>query len=353
MLAERVNWGGIFLRCGMATIWLSIAVQPGLKAQDVAAKASVTQGNIATLSASARQVIFDRAAFFGQTTALPRWDKNYLVSWDVLTYKDGVPSVRLYDRNGQKVREAAIWFADSQRVVIQAAAVTSDGGILVAGGAEKSDGTTAPFIALVDRVGKIASVIQTAGYAATNICQAPDGTIWTFGGTGYDRETGPKPGNTLRRFDLQKGEVASYFPRSTFPSYPMPDKPAYLTCSATTVIIYSPGAQAYIETPYIGGTPQMYHVLAPADLRVSGFAMTGAKTAYAHFYKANQAGLYCLLFDEATKTATWAVVENTAGLLTKPGAVSGLWGADGENLVVSRSDDGTAHVVHWASPVER
>lgn len=196
-------------------------------------------------------------------------------------------------------------------------------------------------------------MIQTKGFAPTNICEAPDRTVWTFGGTGYDRETGPRPGNTLRHFDLEKGELSSFLPRSLFPDYPMPDKPAYITCSAGGVSIYSPGAQAYIEVAYEDGPPHMYHVTAPDGFLAAGFAVTDAKSAYAYFYKTDEAGLYRLLFDDGAKTAAWAPVEGTVGPLTKPGAVSGLWGADGGHLVVSRSDDGAHEVVHWATPIER
>jgi streptogramin lyase len=102
-----------------------------------------------------------------------------------------------------------IWFQGSQRVLIYSTTATSDGRIIAAGKAEKADGEAAPFVALTDLAGKVTTVIQTKGFAPMNICQAPDGTVWSFGGTGYDEHSEPNPGDTLRHFDFQKGEIGS------------------------------------------------------------------------------------------------------------------------------------------------
>jgi len=265
-----------------------------------------------------------------------------------------VPNIRLFGESGQKVREAAIWFPESQRVVIRSAAVTSDGRIIAAGFTEKADGTAANFIALTDLSGKMTNVIQTKGYAPSNICQAPDGTVWTFGGTGYDRETGPNPGDTLRHFDFQKGQVASYLPRSTFPRLPMPDVPADTRCLADKVVVYSEGAQEYIEMKYRDDTPHLYHAKAPSGLWLTGFAVTAGGDVYGYFYPSGKGGLYCLSFNEAAKTVRWLPVEGTVGPLTKPGAISGLWGSDGDHLVMGRSGDSAGdYALHWAAPVNR
>jgi hypothetical protein len=326
----------------------------GLKAQEARQAVATSSEHFRVLSESSRRIIFDSTAFAGETTALPQWDKGYLVSRVVLTYQAGVPNVKLYDESGQKVREAAVWFPGSQRVVIHSAAVTSDGRVIAAGDAEKADGTAAPFIASTDLSGKMADVIQTRGYVPSNICQAPDGTVWSFGGTGYGRETGPNPGDTLRHFDFQKGQVGSYLPRSTFPKYPMPDVPAYIRCLADRVVVYTHGAQGYIEMEYSGDTPHLYHGVAPSQLRLAGFAVTGARSVYGYFYGAGKGGLYYLSFDEAANTVRWLPVEGTVGVLTKPGAVSCLWGSDGENLVVGRSGDRAGEqALHWAAPVNK
>src|SRR2546429_4848035 len=162
---------------------------------------------------------------------MPHWDTGYLLSRLVETYKAGEPNIRLYDRSGKKVREARIWFPESPRVVISSATVTSDGRIIAAGNAQKSDGAAAPFIALTDLTGKVTNVIQTYGFVTCNICRAPDGTIWSFGGTGYDTHSEPNPGDTLRHFDFQKGQIGSYLPRSSFPQLFFSSRRRHTRCS--------------------------------------------------------------------------------------------------------------------------
>src|SRR6266550_9252517 len=128
---------------------LLIASQINLRVQD--ARPSVYPK---ALSDSSRRVVFDRSAFFGESTAMPNWENGYLVSREIETFQDWTSNVRLYDQSGKHVREAAIWFPGSLRVVIYSATATPEGRIIAAGDAEKSDGTAAPFIALTDLNGQ-------------------------------------------------------------------------------------------------------------------------------------------------------------------------------------------------------
>jgi hypothetical protein len=330
------------------------ASQISLKAQETRQAVAASSEHFRVLSESTRRVVFDSAAFVGETPVSAQWDKGYLVSWEIETYQAGAPNIKLFSQSGQKVREAAIWFPGSVRVLTRSTAVTSDGRIIVAGVAEKADGAAGDFIALTDLSGKMTNVVQTKGYAPSKICEAPDGTVWTFGGTGYDRETGPNPGDTLRHFDFQKGQVASYLPRSTFPRYPTPDGVADIRCLADKVVVYSEGAQEYIEMKYTDDTPHLYPAKAPSELRLTGFAVTGSRDVYGYFYASGKGGLYYLSLNETAKTVRWLPVEGPVDLLTKPGAISRLWGSDGDNLVVGRSGDGAGdYALHWAAPVNR
>lgn len=328
---------------------LSMTLHVSLRAQD--ARPGI---HPKALSDSTRRVLFDSGAFFGPSAAMPQWDNGYLVSLAVETFQAGVPNVRLYDQSGRQVREAAIWFPGSQRVLIYSATATSDGRIIAAGAANKSDGTTAPFIILTDLSGKMTDVIQTKGFAPANICLAPDGTVWSFGGTGYGQDPEPNPGDTLRHFDFQKGEVGSYLPRSTFPKHPGPENLAHIRCSAREVVIYSTKAQEYIEMQYGADVPHVYRAEALPALRMVGFAVTGPKKVYGCFSLLGRGGLYQLSFDEVAKTVSWLAVEGTVGVYTKPGVITGLWGSDGDKLLVNRAEDraGVA-ALHWATPLDQ
>ena len=240
-------------------------------------------------------------------------------------------------------------------MVVYSATATSDGRIIAGGSAEKLDGRGASFIAMADPAGKITSVMQTPGFGPVNICLAPDGTVWSFGGTGFeDKSSKPKPGKTLRHFDFQKGEVASYLARSSFPNLPRPETMAGIGCSADEVVAYSFTAHVYIQMKYASDAPEVYHTEEPFNLRFISFAATGPKEIYGYFSKAGKGGLYYLAFDETSKTAQWLPVTGAAGVLTTPGVITALYGADGDKLVVSRAEDPVgASALHWVPVVDR
>jgi len=327
---------------------LSVTLHVDLRAQD-----TLPGVHPKALSESTRRVVFDNGAFFGPSAAMPQWDHGYLISRAVETFETGVPNVRLYGTSGEMVREAAIWFPGSYRVIIYSATATADGGIIASGHAEKPDGSAGPFIALIDRAGKITNVIQTRGFVPGKVCQGPDGTVWSFGGTGYATDSEPNPGDTLRHFDFQKREIGSYLPRFVFPKHPTPDMLAYIRCSASEVVVYSTTSREYIEMKYDGDAPHVYHAEGPSDLRLLGFAVTGSKRIYGYFSLLDRGGLYYLSFNEAANTVSWAPIEGTVGLSTKPGRITGLWGSDGNNLLVSRAEDSAGELaIHWVTPLQ-
>lgn len=173
--------------------------------------------------------------------------------------------------------------------------------------------------------------------------------------TGFeDKSSKPKPGKTLRHFDFQKGEVASYLARSSFPNLPRPETMAGIGCSADEVVAYSFTAHVYIQMKYASDAPEVYHTEKPFNLRFISFAATGPKEIYGYFSKADKGGLYYLAFDETSKTAQWLPVTGAAGVLTTPGVITALYGADGDKLVVSRAEDPVgASALHWVPVVDR
>ena len=321
----------------------------GLRAQDP--QPSTSHGK--ALLPSAKRVIISPT--FGPSSVYPHWDNGYLVSHDLETFQADTPNVRLYDASGNQAVAAAIWFRGAVRVLVYSATATSDGRIIAGGSAEKPDGTGASFIAMTDPASKVTNLMQTPGFGPVNICLAPDGTVWSFGGTGFEgKSSQPKPGNTLRHFDFQKGEVASYLARSSFPNLPRPETMAGIRCFADEVVAYSSNAHVYIQMKYANDAPEVYHTEEPVDLRFITFAATGSKEIYGYFSKGDKGGLYYLAFDETSKTAQWVPVTGAAGTLTTPGAISAFWGADGDKLVVSRAGDPSGVAAkHWVAVVDR
>jgi hypothetical protein len=204
------------------------------------------------------------------------------------TFQAGVPNIRVHDQNGNRVREAAVWFPESQRILIYSVAINPSGQI-VAG--------------------------------------------------------------ELR--DLQKGQIGSYLPRSTFSRNP-PDVHAQIQCSAEGITVYSLSADTYVEMKYGEAAPHVYGVAAPPQMKLLGFATTSHEQVYGYFSQGDFGGLYYLAFDVSGKPVSWHPVKGAVGPSNGLGVVSGLWGAEGDELFVSRWDDSVGvQAIHWTRVVNR
>ena len=309
---------------------------------------------------SSQRVLFDSSAFWTPGAPIPYADRGYLISHRIESFSPGTPNVMLYGQHGQKVREAAIWFPESTRVTVSSAAVTPDGRIVASGEADKADGTIAPFIALTDLSGNVTDSIQTKDFYPHNVCVAPDRTVWGFGGTRWDEANGRwLPGNLLRHYDFQRGELAGYIARSTYPVPSLPDTQTLIRCSSAEVAIFSGPENTYILMPYEAKGPRLYDATLPAGLWLIGFGIFGSGNAYAALISRERAdnskqGLYSMELDEVAKAVRWSPVDGAVGPRTGPPMVVKLWGTDGEYLVLGRSQDpaGSA-AVHWAKVSER
>jgi hypothetical protein len=336
----------VALKAAFISTLLSPFLSPSLNAQN-----TPSADHPEILSGSVRRVVFPSEAFFDESATLPRWDRGYLIARRLETFQAGVPNIRLYDQSGKRAREAAVWFPDSHRVVLRSVALTADGQIVAAGSSYKFDDRGSSFIAVIDSHGTLRT-IPTDGFVPTSICVAPDGTLWSFGGTG-DQLSQPNPGDMLRHFDLRKGHTASYLPRASFPSnlHPGPEVQAFIECSATEVSAYSPSANTFLKMKYADAAPQLYRVESAPDGKPTGLATTDAKQIYAYFWRRKPggvSGLYQLSVHENDTIVHWIPVKGAVGSSADPGVVSGLWGSDGEDLVVSRADDSVGvAAIYW------
>ena len=319
----------------------------------LAAQHEKSSPQIYTLSDSSRRVVFDASAFEPEQPP-PTWSGGYLAFHDLENFQEGVSNVRLYDSSGGEVFHASVWFPDTQRLLLYSAVATSKGEAIVSGSDELNDGTHFSFIAKINRAGQIAEILRTSDYYASNVCEAPDGTIWTFGGTGHNQDSQPNPGDTLRHFDLRTGQLASFVPRSTFPKHPPLGPIDFIRCGQNEVAVYSVAAKKYVELKYDSSEPRIYNVATTEKLRMSGFALTGRKMVFANLDLLGKTGLYYLSFDENAGAAKWLPVLGTVGKYDAPGVIRRLWGSDDHNLVVSRSlaDEPVGEdVLYWIAPV--
>lgn len=152
-------------------------------------------------------------AFQGEVK--PYWDHGYLIVHELETAIGTDPNnVVLYDAQGEKAREARIWFPDATRVIINSAATTKEGNIIAAGHTEKSRGTASGFIARTDLNGKVESVITTTPFFPTLVCAASDGTVWALGGE-PDKEKVGEDYFMLRNYSFTKGLIHWHLPGRT------------------------------------------------------------------------------------------------------------------------------------------
>lgn len=304
-----------------------------------------------TIAETQNRVLFDGDALFNGP--VPYWSDGYLVARKTESISAATPNVTLFGRDGSKSLEVSFWFPGSQRVAVTSAAVSHRGGVLASGEADRADGTRAPFIAFANAQGQMTDVIQTGAFYPRNVCEAPDGSIWAFGGMMWNpSKQEPFPGNVLRRFDLRKGETASYIAQSSFPARIQPDALSFIRCSRDSVVVYSNPATVLIEFTYGAGAPRIYRISVPKGLEVVGFAVTNSGDVFGALdmnADDGREGMYALVLD-ASDAGHWQPVSGAVGNLNEEGTVARVWGVDGDSLVVSRGGDpaGIADL-HWVS----
>jgi hypothetical protein len=315
---------------------------------------SAQESSTTTLTRSEAHVVFDQTAFFGPETPVPHWANGYLISFTVETFAPDSPNVRLYDKTGGMVRSATVWFPGSTRVALTSATAGPHGEIIASGEADSPDGARPRFIVSVNAAGKM-TALQTADFDPDQVCAAPDGTIWSFGGSGWDSKAHrPEPGETFRHFDMQRGQIGAYVPRSAFPDWPAPYELSYMSCGANQIAVYSPTG-VYIEMSYGSDAPRVYKVSMPAGYGLHGLVIQGPKRPFGLLQKYTNHnldvtgvnGLYSLDFNEANSTARWVPVPGAAGSYNIPGMPARLYGMDGDNLVVTHSKDNAPGSLHW------
>jgi hypothetical protein len=309
-----------------------------------------------TLASPTQRVLFDRSAFFGDSTPVPNWSNGLLVSHETQTFEEDTANVRWYDRSGQQAGSASIWFPGAKRLGISEAVAAPDGTILVAGHSDKSMDpevnltTSFSFLARIDGAGKILKVLPTPGYHPVNLCAAPDGTVWTYGNTGADANHRPINGDLLRHFDIEKGQLASFLPHTTFGRFPSPMSLTSMSCGSDTLALYIPGPNGLVMMKYDAASPQVYSVSANREARFFGLASVGTDlyTASGHH---GSYGLYRLSKNDSALTAKWVAVSGTTGSADNPCVVQALWGVDSSSLVVGKlADPADLQALYWVQP---
>jgi hypothetical protein len=304
-------------------------------------------------------VVFDGSPF-SSGRAVPQWDKGYLLSLNFEITDPTQWAVRWYGANGIPAGEATLWIPGSVRILLNGAAMTGQGEVVVAGVAEHVDGARAFFLAITDRAGGLKKVLRTNPYHVSQLCAAPDGTVWTFG------VASPGPGEvasdapTLRQHDFEKGELTALLPRSTFQTRLNPSatrgvgNSVAFACGADRVAIYSEVAGEFIEVMYSTLAVSRWRIERhPNDAVLSGtrLAVTSSGDVYAVLREAGlqkdgSRGLFGLQRRPAGGTVHWSPVLGEGNDPGQEARISNIFGVDGDSLVFQRAFDRPA--VQWA-----
>jgi hypothetical protein len=172
----------------------------------------------AVFAAEPREVYYQ--GFLAPLNITPTFDKGYLFVYD--SYK-----IDAFAPDGSPLYSVSAHVPDAKIVNIDNAAADTDG--TMAGVVDYSrDGTSRTEgggIVLFDRSGKQIRFFDTGPYLPTQVCFAPDHSIWTLGwrGRGASRETDDY--FILRNYSQEGQEIGAFLPRSSFESGPDPVGP--------------------------------------------------------------------------------------------------------------------------------
>jgi hypothetical protein len=296
---------------------------------------------------------------------IPQWDRGYILHREF----DKDPAVvTMYDRDGKKVLEARMEPPDAAKISVSAAAATHSGGILAVGGGIMTDGSIQGFIAKTDLTGGTIQSLRTGQFSPHQVCEASDGTVWTLGYARDYRDSPDADRNVLRHYSFEKGALESLVAfDSIFKSRDaglnvIPGGTSFLRCSKERVSVFFGAAAQYIEVDASNGKIARWKVALPPIARggATGFAVTDERRIFVSFLGFSDPdntvthGLYELKTKTGISVATLVPVDGTLTTHERGGVppdetIEGLWGADGDELVVQRYGDGWG--ISWAKVV--
>ena len=295
---------------------------------------------------------------FSESMSLPSWTNGYLLSRQLESAGSQTPNVILYDAQGAKIREVAVWIPGSVGVILSSAVVAPGGGVVAIGIAEGSDAKQAFFVARIDGAGNLARVIRTNPYVPIQVCAEADGTVWTAGGVRSEDPKAYDDAEVFRHFDFDRGLIEAYVPHSSFGTKRSvagthgARKEAIFGCSSDRVVLYSGVSNQYVELTTSDHSVRRWKIdRSFHDLPLNGFALTSSGELYsslADLEKPSSAdGLYYLEHDDSAGTVRWSPIASGDPQALPMADFDYLFGADGESLVYSRRDSGLSKL-HWS-----
>jgi hypothetical protein len=298
---------------------------------------------------------------------VPTWDQHYLLHLEIA--KD--PSlVTMYDRDGKKVLEGRVTLQGASRISLRAAGATQGGQIVAAGGAMMGDGSNQYFIAEIGATGHTVQAIQLGDFSPQQVCTASDGTVWVLGynqGSNDSAEDSAEADtNILRHYDFANGLLGGYVSLRSLSAARdavlLVESPheSSLSCEKDRVSLLFLSASRSVAQYVVVNTSSQevsrWSVIAPfAEAKANGFAVTDdgevfvSLTGWSDSESTMRHGLYKLQAPTGKAAVTLIPVGGTVtavkchdcGNALPDGTFLKLYGADGHELVVRRTGDGS------------
>ena len=301
---------------------------------------------------------------------MPDWDRGYMIHHEPeINYSPETPMVEMYDGVGDRVREGRIWPKGAANVSIRRAAATRDGAILAAGGATMRDGSIQGFIVKTDLAGTTVQTVITGSFMPEQICEAPDGTIWSLGKILSEDDGQQRNTDVVRQYGFEKGLLHSFLPEDTVKAVVRSKRPwfnpfdSYVRCGKNKVSVYLSFTKEYVEIDNSSLELNRWKLdqALTQQREGDGMAVTEDGRVYLGlqvFGKPGRSpfrGLYQIKAVSGQPVAELLPVSGAISFL-EPGTVSPpesfvmLWGADGNQLVVWRNGYGS--MLSWVSVIQ-
>jgi hypothetical protein len=300
---------------------------------------------------------------------LPDWDRSYAIHHEnEENYSPDTPMVAMYDATGTRVRQGYIWPEGAGSVRVRVTAATQEGAILAAGRAAIRDGSIQHYIVETDLAGNTIQTLLTGSFGTERMCEAPDGTVWAVGRDVQDEKVQRESG-VLRQYSFAKGLLHSYLPEITVEAVPPGSKGpwfdpfhTYVRCGKDKVYLYLAFTDEYVEVDAALSELKRWKLdmTAVPHERANGFAVTEDGRVYASFSpwtnSGNIRGLYQIKAETENPIARLLPVAGTIQVLEHgkqppAGTIILLWGADGNQLVVWRTDEPNGSLVSWVDVI--
>ena len=306
---------------------------------------------------------------------IPDWDRGYMIHHEIEAYSSpDQPMVTMYDEAGKRVREGRIWPQGAGSVRIRRTAATHDGAILAGGGAIMQDGVISGYIVKTDLAGITIQTALTGDFKPEQICEAPDGTVWSLGRAGRPDGLPVPDTEVVRHYSFEKGLLHSFLPEETVRAVQRSDRPwfrpfgSFLRCGKEKVSIYLEFTDEYAEisnSSFVLTRWKLDQSVAQ-QRKASGLAVTDDGSVYVSLSPHNAytgmsgphlVGLYQVEAEPGNPVARLFPVVGTVnnneireGERLAPGTLIWLWGAKGNQLAVWRVED-NEFPVSWVNVI--